>query len=36
MNPLPDPTLMARQPFWPISSEMDRNIVRDTNILRYA
>lgn len=36
MNPLPDPTLMARQPFWPISSEMDRNIMRDTNILRYA
>jgi hypothetical protein len=36
MNPLPDPTLMARQPVWAVSSEMDRNIVRDTNYLRYA
>jgi hypothetical protein len=35
-NPLPDPTLMARQPVWAVSSEMDRNIVRDTNYLRYA
>lgn len=34
-NPIPDPTLMARGPFFWQSSEVDRNIVADQGNLRF-
>ncbi len=34
-NPIPDPTLMARTPFFWQSSEVDRNIVADQGNLRF-
>jgi hypothetical protein len=35
LNPIPDPTLMARPPVFWQSSEVDRSIVQDQGNLRY-